>query len=1168
MKRCKFASVNVAVLILCLAGLISSPLFAQSSGASVQGTVTDASGALVPRVQLTLVNEATNIKQVQASDERGHYLFVLIPPGSYSLTAGAPGFQTVIRSKIELQVAQQAAIDVRLSVGDVRTQVEVLAETPRLDAVSATLGRVVDNRSLLDMPLNTRDPMALAGLTPGVVGSTGNTGTNFISSGSRNSNSDVLMDGVTLTTKQYNDNILTMAFRPTVEMVQEFKVETNSFSAQYGQTGGTVVNVVSKSGTNELHGSLFEFHRNSTINANGWFSNKAGRAIIPFRRNQFGGSAGGPVWIPRVYNGKNRTFFFFAYEGNKQTTMGTSTASVPTLLEKQGDFSQTMDSKGRQMTIYDPFDVRKDPVTGNWIRAPFALNSIPISRWDPVAKNVVAYYPDPTSPGNAFTHLNNLFQAGARPSNGYQYNIKIDNQISEAQRLSARFSRTTQLSTSPNLWGNVMGTSGNQSHPTGFSTSLDYIKILSPTTILNLRWGISRLGTFNDLGVRDINEQKLGFTTSFGLGTPPVFQPVGYSSVGPSYWSLMRLGEDTNHLVIGLTKVMGIHQLKFGGESRLMRTNHGQPGVPFAQFYFDQYTTQQNPFKPDSLQGNAIASMLLGWGNETGGPYYQGLRNEGPGAFSYSEHGAYAEDQIQVTRRLTATLGLRWELAVPRTDRYNRVAWLDLNAKSPFAVPAFPDLRAGLVFGDDKQRRPYNTSWNDFAPRVNLAYQFSREMVVRAGYGIYYGQSGTGPNSGLPWGYAVWLPWTASLDGGVTQFAALRNPYPGGVPQPTGNKLGLATGVGGAMIADLRGWATKPYYQQWSLSIQRQLPANSVAEIAYSANQGVHLYNDQMAGLNRIDPKNYALGDSLNDMVPNPFSGVITDRTSFLSQPTVQRIQLLRPYPQFGGLLTSIYGGFQGAPGPPSATSIYHGVQFKFSKRISHGLSVSTHYTISKMIDNSSLSGGNLTSWGGFSYIQSYNDLRLERSVSLFDQTHRWVADFAYELPFGRGKALGTSWNRVVDGFLGRWQLNGIFEYHSGFPLTTALQGGVLPDATQRPNLISDPKLSGSVESRLNLYLNPDAFSRPARYMLGTAPRNLSSVRAPSFKNFDCSIFKNLSLSGDGKRYLQLRLEAFNATNTPIFGAPNMTWGSTSFGVISAQANSPRELQIAGKIYF
>ena len=377
------------------------------------------------------------------------------------------------------------------------------------------------------------------------------------------------------------------------------------------------------------------------------------------------------------------------------------------------------------------------------------------------------------------------------------------------------------------------------------------------------------------------------------------------------------------------------------------------------------------------------------------------------------------------------------------------------------------------------------------------------------------------------------------------------------------------TSVGGSMIADIRSWATKPYYQQWSLSVQRELPGNSVAEIAYSGNRGVHLYDDQMAALNRIPVSDWSLGNSLNTLVPNPFYGVITDPTSVMSQPTVQRIQLLRQYPQFTGLLTTTYGGLQGAPGPPCANSTYNALQFKFTVRPRHGLSLSTHFTFSKMLDDNSLSGGNLSSYGGLSLIQSYNDLSLEKSVSLFDIAKRWVSDFTYELPFGRGKAVGPHWNRFVDGFLGGWHLNGILTLQTGSPLNTALlNGGVLPDSTQRPNLTCNPSEPGSIVQKLSLYLNPGCFSQPAPYTLGNAPRNLASVRAPGLHNFDASIFKNLALTNDGKRYLQLRGEAFNATNTPIFGAPNMTVGSTSFGTISTLANSPRSLQVAAKFYF
>jgi len=434
---------------------------AQSFTASLQGTITDSTGAVVPGAQVSITNEATNVKQSGRTNDRGAYLFTLLPPGSYKLVVEMTGFQTAARPGMVLQVQQQATVDVALTVGEVTTSVVVAGETPRLDAVNATLGRVVENVSILNMPLNTRNVLDLAASAPGVVGSPGGTGTNFLSNGVRNSQSDVLIDGVTAAVHEQGGGATDVKFRPTVEAVQEFKVQTNSFNAEYGFTGGAVVNVVTRSGSNQVHGSLFEFLRNSSLNANNFFSNRAGRAIVPFRRNQFGGAVGGPVSIPRLYDGRDKTFFFFHHEGTKQSSQATTTQTLPTILQKQGDFSQTLDAQGRLIRIFDPYAVTRD-AAGNPIRAAFAGNRIPAPRFNPVAVNAIKFYPNPNQPGLPFTQTSNFFQSGATVSNAYQNTSKIDHNFNDRQRLSGRYSRAQDSNKPTNFWGegNWMVSSG------------------------------------------------------------------------------------------------------------------------------------------------------------------------------------------------------------------------------------------------------------------------------------------------------------------------------------------------------------------------------------------------------------------------------------------------------------------------------------------------------------------------------------------------------------------------------------------------------------------------------------------------------------------------------------------------------------------------------------
>ncbi|MGH9722838.1 MAG: TonB-dependent receptor domain-containing protein [Bryobacteraceae bacterium] len=1150
----------VVALVVCLL-LAPIDTRAQSFTATVQGTVTDSSGAVVPTARISLTNEATNVKQEKQANERGAYLFTLVPPGAYKLVVEAAGFQTSVRSGMQLQVQQQASVDIVLTVGDVTTSVVVAGETPRLDAVNATLGRVVENESVLSMPLPSRSILDLANLAPGVVGAPGGTGTNFLSNGVRNSQSDVLIDGVTAAVHEQGGGATDVKFRPTVESVQEFKVQTNSFSAEYGFTGGAVVNVVTRSGANEFHGSLFEFLRNSSLNANQFFSNRAGRAIVPFSRNQFGGAVGGPVWIPGVYKGSNKTFFFFHQENTKQSSQTTTTQTLPTALQKSGNFSQTLDANGRLIQIFDPFAVTRD-AANNPVRAPFAGNLIPGARFNPVAVNAIKFYPEPNQAGIAFTQTSNFFNSGASRSSAYQNTSKIDHNFNDRQRLSVRYSRSADSSTPPNFWGegNWMVSTGNE--PTRNTTnnpSVDYTHTFGPTTVMSLRWGLARqfgLRSFACGGKCDFSPSTLGFQGPWDSPIPPQFSPEGFQAVGINRFGLIRRGEDANHFIGSLTKMAGRHTIKFGGEARLYRLNYAQPGLNHASFSFSRQVTMQSPFTANSSQGNGLASFLLGWG--TGDE-----ASDAAASWAYQSYGLFYQQDIQLTKSFTVNLGLRYELPIPEKERYDRASWFNPLIKAAVSTPAYPNLRGGIEFatqGNDF-RSPHDTDKNNWAPRIGFAWLFRPKMVMRAGYGIYYGITRAQISSPLGPGFRTSTSWTSSLDANVTLYTPVSVPFKDGLNLPPGSSKGLMTNVGlGTGLAPIRDWDTTPYFQQWSYSIERELPANSVVEIAYSGSRGVHLGFDTMAAQNRISQSFYTLGTRLNDVVENPFFGVITDPLSTLSRPTVTRNQLLRPYPHF----TSV-GAW---PAPPIADSIYNALQFKFTKRYSHGLNLSGHYTFAKMIDDNSLASSGQSFLGGQTPIQNYDNHRLERAVSVRDITHRGVIDFAYDLPIGRGKALGRSWNRAVDMALGGWQVNAIFILQSGNPLVPNLQNGVLPEATQRPNLLREPGLPGTVQARLDKYLDPDAFSRPASYVFGNGPRTLSRARGPGLTNADMSLFKELRFSRDGRFHLQIRGEAFNITNTPIFAAPNVTVGSTAFGVISGQANGPRQLQLALKLYF
>jgi hypothetical protein len=1138
-------------------------IWAQSFNASVRGVVTDTSHSAIPNAKLTIKDVNRNLDHTAVSDSSGRYVMTALPPGTYSFTAEAQGFKKYSRSAVELQVQQEATINVELQVGEIATTVEISSTAPLLNTTSADLGTVVSNTFIQQLPLAGRAPLALvalaAGINPVNTSAGGQTSTNFVANGVRNSTSDVLLDGMSLTNVEQNSGITNLEYQPSVDVVQEFKVQTNFFSAEFGNTGGAVVNMITKSGTNQFHGVGYEFARNAAMNANSWFSNRAGRSIPDFKRNVFGGTIGGPVLIPKVYDGHNKTFFFYDFEASRQSNADTRLSSIPTMKERQGDFSDTRAANGALITIYNPYDTYKT-ADGRTLRHLFQGNIVPLSMQHKIAQNALSYYPVPTSDGNTFTHTNNFFGQGVNQSAGNQMDAKLDHNINDKQRFTSRYSLNFGNNTPANFFGNMADPYSN-----GDSLSrtqnfvFDFTRVQSPTTILDLRYGVLRQHAQTIPKSDGFDPTTLGLSSVYltsGVRQFPAFQSEGYQQVGMVGYGRITRGDDVQSITGSLIKIFGGHNLKVGAEARLMRLNYLQPGYPQGNLAFNRAVTNEDPNKSSSLQGNAIASMLLGWGS--GGDYHL----DPPSASASKYYGFYAEDDWKITQKLTINLGLRFDFDVPRTERFNRLSWFDFNAPSPIAgkVPGYPNLKGQFMFADNGTRSPIDGDYNNWQPRFGIAYALDNKTAIRAGYGIFYTVSRATIKGHTGAGFSTDSSPEFSRDGNLTQYATLENPYPNGLNIPPGNTLGASTFLGLGFGTESRP-DSNPQYQSWNFSVQRQMPLNSVVEVNYTGSKGTHLYfGGGVENQNRLDPSYWSMGrTALNALVPNPFFGIITDPKSRLSQSTVTLNTLLRPYPQYAG-------GVSGST-PNIGNSIYHAVQFKYEKRFSRGLSFLGYYTISKLIDDSSFSSGNVAWLGGTTSVQDYKNLRLERSVSAMDVPQRLVMSFAYELPVGKGKALGTSMGKVANAVLGGWSVDGLMTFSRGFPIIPGLQGGVLWEGSQRPNLLGDPSVSGSVESRMNNYFNTAAFSRPAPDTFGTAPRTLN-YRAPGLINADMSLLKNIAFKET--KSLQLRLETFNITNTPTFGAPDATFGSTTFGVISGYAGGrgPRELQVAVKFYY
>jgi len=870
------------------------------------------------------------------------------------------------------------------------------------------------------------------------------------------------------------------------------------------------------------------------------------------RYNQFGGTAGGPII-------KNRTFFFFAYEGLREEVPTVVTTSVPTALQRAGNFSQTFASNGQLVRIFDPTTTRPDPANpAAYVRAPFAGNIVPTARLDPVALKMQSYYPAANSPGDPNTQLNNYFFSG--PSTRYTDNFsgRVDHQLSPNSMVMARFSRANLSNwTNPATFG-----SGNVASP-GYVTKPQHhpyamgklTKTFSPTLFGEFvfswaRWYYESFGLSNGF-----DPTSLGFPSYLAANSPTL----GFPSVSPGEMSALGTYYNEHDVSdryegkVNISKVVGKHTIKFGGmygfgaySTRVFNNSTG------AYTFTTAFTQGPNPLVSNPTAGFGYSSFLLG----TMATGTQNVTNIN-GSYRAPYYGAYVQDDYKISSRLTLNLGLRWEFESPRVEEMNRVSNFDYTSTA--RLPNGVGVRGGLLFPGTNgvSRYSWNPNWKNFAPRFGFGYALNNATIIRGGYGIFYSNSwGNGRNNNaMPQlGFVCSTPAPASLDNGLTPFATLANPFPTGFCTASGNSAGLLTNLGQTLYVLDRN-APQPYVQTWNFDIQRILPGDALVEAAYSGSHGVHLMG--ILEWNQLNPGYLSLGPQLNSSVSNPFFGAISQGS--LAASTITRGQSLLPYPQFLGVSdrNANYG-----------SSSYNALLVRAERRLAKGFSLLAAYTFSKEIDNMvpSVNGfpGESFSGGG---LQNYYNLRGERALSSWDTPQTLVISYVYELPLGRGKPF-LNHGQVLDKFVGGWQINGNTTFQTGPPLqiTGGNSSGSLA-GTQRPNWNGqNPSLSGPVTDRLLQYFNTSAFSFNAPFTFGNAPRLMPNLRGPGTDNFDISLFKNTRIAE--KYQIQFRAEAFNAFNRKQFGNPNTNINSTAFGVISSQQNSPRNLQLALRFLF
>jgi hypothetical protein len=1127
-----------------------SATWAQTQTATLRGSVKDSSGALIPDAKLVLENVDQGRPFTTTSNGAGEYVFVQILPGRYTLEVSANGFKKFKQAAFALEVAQIAALDVTLEVGSVAEVIEVKTDPPLLDTSSSTLGEVVNSLTAESLPLNGRNIMQLVALTPGIntlpsyrtnaVGNGAIAGNAFSANGGRDVSSSIMVDGSPQEVMGYNQP----AYVPNPDAVQEFKVQTNNLSAEYGRTGGAVVNLVTRPGGKEFHGVLFEFLRNNVLDASGFFNNLNGLTKGAFRFNQFGATLGGPLTKSR-----QRTFFFFSYEGVRQVNPGSAFFSLPTTRMRSGDFSEVPNQ------IYDPASIN---AAGE--RTIFPNRQIPAARISPVAQKILSYYPTPTLPGIA----NNFFsQRGSRPADN-AYSVRVDHRFTDRHNIFGRYSWNDRKVTLADHFNSVASPNTGQDGSVNDSATIDDTYLLG-TWVLHANLGYAYAANPRSAPEFSNPGSSLGMPAAIDAASQfaifPRIEPASYAALGGEGSWVIGNKFETYTATGDISKLVNRHTIKMGGTYRLNKASNFRPNSPAGLYSFNENWTRR--FFNQAGGGDAIATMMLG--------YVQGgqIRQEPALALTVPYGALYFQDDWRVTDRLTLNLGLRWDSDRPLRERHNRASYFDFDARQDFSVAGLGPLLGGLVFtgrngASNLVRNPDN---NNFAPRAGLAYQLTKRIVLRTGGGFFYNPTtGIGPNANNTGAlsFNAITNVVSSNDGGRTPFATLANPFPAGFNVAENGSLGLRTFLGQGINANVRGDRT-PYSVQWNFDIQFQAKDNLLFDIAYAGNAGVRLL--AQSDFNQLPDQYLSLGDQLNAVVANPFRG-IAPATTGLGGATTTYGQLLRNYPHFLGV-THVWGS--------QAHSSYHGLQTKLRKRFSSGLQFLAAYTWSKTIDDTSSVAGFLGQQNP-DYTNN-NRKDLDKSISTLNIAHRLVANFQYDLPFGKGKRYRNSLNPIAEGILGGWNLSGVATMQTGLPMSVSSNQNLTFSygGDARPNHTGVSSVTeGSTKDRIYRWLNPAAFADAPRFTFGNVGRLLPDNFGPGLHNWDLSILKNIALPLRESMRLQFRTEMFNAFNRANFNNPSGTvFGLTATGALVRPdfgritgAGPARVIQFGLKLYY
>jgi hypothetical protein len=1129
-------------LLLCLA----ASLAAQEFRAGLNGIVRDAQGAVVPKVQVVATNSDTNVAVTAATNESGFYSMPVLAIGKYRVTATATGFKVAVRDNLELRVGEQQQQDFVLQVGAINEQVTVSADSELLQVAPADKGEVVTEENVHDLPSVGRNPFLLGMTAAGVQFDINNSaesralrpfdaGNNVAETMSVNGGikaaSDVLLDGMPNTGTE-GTSAANMGFVPSPDATAEFRIQTSIYDAQYGRTSGGTMSVSIKAGTNRYHGVLYEYLRNDVLTANTSDGNRLGNRRTSFKWNQPGFELDGPLVIPRVYDGHNRTFFMYSYEIIRDKLPNAATQTVPLPDAVKGNFNTTLQSNGQPITIYDPLTTVQTGST-TYTRQPFPGNIIPQNRFNPVGVKIASFIPAPNQPGQA----NNLVAAPNPRTDAYDAHVfRLDQVISPNHRFFSRFVRGNRSEinstsgwdkpASPQFTDGRFNQGGN----------LDVTSMLTPSTVLTSRLGYFRHEFWLELYGYNYDLTQLGFPASLAKQTMAFFPSIAMSNyttfgAGRSYGNELAFSSSWSWSEV-VNKIIGRNSLKFGGEFRVMLNNVNNPTSSLGQFAFTPTFTQANPLSSSSANGNAVASLLLGLPNSASVPINSAM------AYNYRYYGAFVQNDWRLARNVTLSGGLRWDYESPVTERYDRQnAGFDYTSPSPLKVTGM-NLKGGLLFTGEGNRLPYQRDLHHFEPRVGISWRATPKTVVRGGYGLSYVATFT---TAFKQGFNTSTPYVATNGSVMLSGNTLSNPYPEGIQMPSGRSLGLSTFLGNS-ISFANPDRVVPRVHQFSIGVQRELPFRIATEIMYVGSRGHALDVSQQINDVSLDQL-LQYGATLNNSQTNPFAGLLPGSGLNSANTTVQ--QMLRPYPQFTGITEANI---------PIGQSWYNALQFRLDKRMSKGLNFRFTYSHVRWLE-------------AVTYLNNQDPIteRPARTLAQNDTPHRVTINGNWALPFF-AKSHG-----IASVLLKGWQANGVFMAQRGFPLATPsgyYSSGIDPS-------LSDPTLqrwfntctmtTAGVRTNCASADEPVAFIQQRTMTLRTLSVRFPTIRPPRVPQVSVSMFKSFKLTERAK--LQFRVEAFNATNSPQFAAPGTSLGSTTPGVVTlTQTNDPRNFQLAMKV--